>query len=118
MLTATQTNLGLPNFLTSYFCNLNTGTTNYNPSNLITTISPNPATTSLHVSLGANISGSVAITIVNTLGAKVYNAAIPAGTADNQISIPLINFSKGVYMLRVTSKDSHAARYGRCGSAD
>jgi hypothetical protein len=101
---------GLPNFLTSYFCNLNVSTTNANVANNQITISPNPATTTLHITLSQNTTGCIYVDITNTLGKTVYSSVITNTTTGNEVPLPLTGFQKGIYFLRLQSKDGVVVR--------
>jgi hypothetical protein len=101
---------GLPQFISSYFCGLNVGTHNPDETNSINSMYPNPASTSLTISLNANTNSSTQIIIINTLGANVYSATIPASAAANDITIPLTHFSNGVYFLHVQDKNGVQVR--------
>ncbi len=97
--------LGLPNFISSMF---NSVVSSPNEAECCTntfSLYPNPACTRLSISLGTNISSATHITIVNSLGAKVYYQNIPAGNTESEVTIPVNNFSKGVYFVSVRNRD-------------
>ncbi len=102
--------MGLPNFITSNFCNLNVSTTNLNADGSIMSLYPNPASTSLTISLRASAAVSTRLTIINTLGADVYEQNIPAGTTETEVAIPVNHLSKGVYFVSLRNNDSVATK--------
>jgi hypothetical protein len=93
---------GLPNFYTSIFCSPGTSVAATSHSNMITSFYIDRGTHMLHVSLAAGITGRTSIEILNALGAIVYRETIAAGALQNKVTIPLADFSCGVYVLKIT----------------
>ncbi|MBS1657957.1 MAG: T9SS type A sorting domain-containing protein [Bacteroidetes bacterium] len=93
--------LGLPDFFSSYFCNIE-GVQDVNvqqPANIF----PNPAQDAVTISLSNEWYGKeVMLRIFNALGQEVYNSQLNAG-AIPQVSLPVNNWSKGVYFLNIAA---------------
>lgn len=101
---------GLPNYVSSYFKNLNTGIQQQPIHPHILSVFPVPASTSLQVSLNTANSSNLSFKIINALGACVYHKDVSITNSQNSITIPLTGFSKGVYMLQVNVDDGMETR--------
>ncbi len=70
-----------------------------------TSIHPNPASHSLHITLGPNVmAGSVAYTVYNAAGAVVLQA-----TSNNRakVTLPVANLDAGMYSVAITNGKEH-----------
>ncbi len=98
--------LGLPNFISSFFCGLNVNTINHDKDNNQILISPNPASGMLQINLGESKRGNnLQLKIINSLGETVYHETISTLSNAKSITVPLQNFQKGIYLLSIVSNN-------------
>lgn len=96
--------IGLPNFLPTYFCGLQVNVTNPVSNNIIS-LYPNPSGNELHVQLNQNPNINSQVEIINSIGQTVYRVEISNNLVENEISIPLADFKKGVYILKLINRE-------------
>jgi hypothetical protein len=71
------------------------------------TVSPNPATTELTISFGAEVKQSTLVTVTNILGKVVLTTEINEGKT---IALPLNELTDGVYFIRVQQGANYSDR--------
>lgn len=71
---------------------------------------PNPATNAINLSFHSNINSPVNISVVNTLGNKIYTYKINARMGINHHSIDLNNMPTGVYSLQIEMNNKVISR--------
>jgi hypothetical protein len=71
---------------------------------------PNPAHGSTTLHINKNL-GKVQLTLTDALGKKVYQQQIASTTAGQQVTVPVQNLAKGIYLLQVsTGKDTQTEK--------
>lgn len=75
---------------------------NFNDYELVCSIFPNPVTDKITVNLPDEFSGK--ISIVNSLGAEVFNQQIEKHTS-NSLSLPVSSFPDGIYIISAVSEN-------------
>ncbi|HKR05946.1 MAG TPA: T9SS type A sorting domain-containing protein [Bacteroidia bacterium] len=100
-LTPGSSQIGLPNFVTSCFCNYNTGTTFKNPQGSEISIFPNPSNGNFKINF-QNIPSEKTIQIFDVTGNIIYQKNKIKNTKEK---INLVNNPKGIYFLKIIDKD-------------
>lgn len=88
------------NFAVSFVCR-----ENQNEALINTTVSPNPATTELTVTLDSYANAECTITIFNMMGQAVYHKAILLGEGNNEFKINVESLARGSYVLQLNAND-------------
>ena len=101
--------LGLPNFLTSYFCNIPSAVPSINQKQAIS-IYPNPFNTDLNVEIKILNIKDLAITIYDVLGQPVFNNHQRIAVNHYTKTIDLGFLSKGIYFLELIADGNRTAK--------
>ncbi|HRP60470.1 MAG TPA: T9SS type A sorting domain-containing protein, partial [Vicingus sp.] len=78
--------------------------TGINNSNLIVEkfeIAPNPASNNINLLLNTTTNLSTTISILNTLGEKIYQIQTNLNTGANNVSLNINNLANGVYFIQL-----------------
>jgi hypothetical protein len=95
--------IGLPGFVSSYFCNTNTGLASVTDPASLLSVYPNPARNTLYIKCDRIIywKGVFKIDIINSAGQNVASKSFAESHEENNFEIPLTGFSKGIYLVRI-----------------
>lgn len=102
--------IGLPNFLTSYFCDLNVGVEDLNINNNEISIFPNPFTANFTITIQKQNLKHAIFTIKNILGQTVFTEQENNISNSYTKTIDLRFLSKGIYLLEVNSDEEAMVR--------
>src|SRR6185436_633174 len=100
----------LPNFLTSYFCDLNVGVEDLNINNNEISIFPNPFTANFTITIQKQNLKHAIFTIKNILGQTVFTEQENNISNSYTKTIDLRFLSKGIYLLEVNSDEEAMVR--------
>lgn len=105
--------LGLPDFFSSFFCNI-IGISPVDHENLFS-IFPNPVQDEIHITLNdEDLRRNATLQIFNCLGQCVYSSELKSTGSGTDIKLSLDGWSRGVYLLKIaTGGKSFAEKFIR-----